>query len=159
VNRFASLRTVVTLSLGLTVIVGLSSCASSGSSAGDEHMTFDRETGLFAPCPDSPNCVSTQAQDEEHGMPSLSYTDSQAEAKQRMVDIVNAMPRSTIVGEADDYLHVEFRSRIFRFVDDVELYFDDANKTVQFRSASRVGYSDMGVNRNRMTEISQQFAQ
>ena len=52
-----------------------------------------------------------------------------------MVAIVNEMPRSTIVGETENYLHVEFRSRIFRFVDDVEFFFDEADSLVQFRSA------------------------
>ena len=55
--------------------------------------------------------------------------------------------------EDETYLHVEFTSRIFRFVDDVEFVFEDETKTIHFRSASRTGYSDFGVNRNRMEEI------
>ena len=157
-KRFVPLRTALTLGVGLTVMIGLASCASGGSTS-DEHMTLDRATGLFAPCPDSPNCVSSQATDEEHGMAPWSYSDNQAEAKQRMVNIINGMPRSTIVEQSDDYIHAEFRSRIFRFVDDVEVFFDDANKTAHFRSAARMGHSDMGVNRNRMTEIGEQFTQ
>ena len=142
--------TAVKFSLGLVVLIALSSCASGDSPA---QSTFDPATSQFAPCPDSPNCVSTAATDEEHAIEPYSFDDSVADAKARMVAIVNEMPRTTIVGETDDYLHVEFRSRVFRFVDDVEFFFDEADSLVQFRSASRIGESDMGVNRKRMEEI------
>lgn len=61
--------------------------------------------------------------------------------------------RATLVREMDNYLHFEFRSTIFRFVDDVEFLVDDSSGTVDFRSASRVGHSDLGANRNRMEKI------
>ena len=51
------------------------------------------------------------------------------------------------------YLHYEFTSLLLRFVDDVEFLFDEATKTVHFRSASRTGYSDLGVNRRRMEQM------
>ncbi len=63
------------------------------------------------------------------------------------------MPRIKLVEEEDSYLHYEFTSLLFRFVDDVEFLFEDATKTIHFRSASRVGYGDFGVNRKRMEEI------
>ncbi len=147
INRIG---TGIKFSLGLVVLIALSSCASSGSPA---QSTFDPATGQFAPCPDSPNCVSTAETTEEHAIDPYAFDDSVADAKARMVAIINEMPRSTIVAETDDYLHVEFRSRIFRFVDDVEFFFDEADSLVQFRSAARMGESDMGVNRKRMEEI------
>ena len=55
--------------------------------------------------------------------------------------------------EDESYLHYEFTSLLLRFVDDVEFLFDDETKTVHFRSASRTGYGDFGVNRKRMEEI------
>jgi uncharacterized protein (DUF1499 family) len=157
-NQGRGVRSSITLGISLTLLVGLSACASGSGDSGTRN-TLDQETGRFAPCPESPNCVSTQADagDAEHSISPLTYSGDRADAKARIVAIVNAMPRTKIVQEEDDYLHAEFRSRIFRFVDDVEFFFDDANKTIHFRSAARVGYSDMGVNRKRMTEIGQQF--
>ena len=60
---------------------------------------------------------------------------------------------ATFVVEEDTYWHVEFRSRVFRFVDDVEFLFDPADRQIHVRSASRVGYSDLGVNRRRIEKI------
>jgi uncharacterized protein (DUF1499 family) len=67
------------------------------------------------------------------------------------------MPRTTLVAEEKHYLHFEFRSRVFGFVDDVEFVFDDEAALIQFRSASRTGYSDFGVNRRRMATISEAY--
>jgi len=74
-----------------------------------------------------------------------------------MLKILRDRPRTTIVREETDYLKAECRSALFRFVDDVEILFDDAEKRIHFRSASRVGRSDFGVNRNRMEEIRAAF--
>ena len=67
------------------------------------------------------------------------------------------MPRSKVVSNKENFLHVEFTSKIFRFVDDVEFYFNEPG-VIHFRSASRIGYSDMGVNRDRIEEIRHLFA-
>jgi uncharacterized protein (DUF1499 family) len=67
------------------------------------------------------------------------------------------MPRTTIVTLEEDYIRAEFKSRIFGFVDDVEFWFDDEQKVIHFRSASRVGYSDLGANRKRMEKIRERF--
>lgn len=114
----------------------------------------------MAPCPDSPNCVSSRAEpsDTVHYAPPLAYTGSMADARQRLLAVIDAMPRTKVVEDDGNYLHVEFQSLIFRFVDDVEFEFDDAVQAIQFRSASRVGYGDMGVNRTRMDEIKAKFA-
>jgi uncharacterized protein (DUF1499 family) len=63
------------------------------------------------------------------------------------------LPRTKLVQEDDGYLHYEFTSLLLRFVDDVEFLFDDETKTIHFRSASRTGYGDFGVNRRRMEDI------
>jgi len=68
------------------------------------------------------------------------------------------MKRTTIVAEKEDYLHAEAKSLIFRFVDDVEFYFPATEKLIHVRSASRVGHSDLGVNRKRVEEIRSRFA-
>ena len=67
------------------------------------------------------------------------------------------MPRTKVIRLEDDYMHLECSSKLFRFVDDVEFWFDDANKVIHCRSASRKGYSDLGVNRKRLEKIRQQF--
>jgi uncharacterized protein (DUF1499 family) len=107
----------------------------------------------LAPCPSSPNCVSTQAQDEQHAITPLRYHKHQAAAKEALKTAVLSLPRTKLVEEDESYLHFEFTSRLLRFVDDVEFLFDDTAKTLHFRSASRIGYGDFGVNRSRMEEI------
>ncbi len=107
----------------------------------------------LAPCPSSPNCVSTQATDEGHAIAPFRYRKSRAEAKEALKNIIRTMPRTKLVEEDESYLHYEFTSLLLRFVDDVEFLFDDETKTIHFRSASRTGYGDLGVNRKRMEEI------
>ena len=108
---------------------------------------------LLAPCPSSPNCVSTQATDQSHQIMPYRYRHNLATAKDTLKTIVNRLPRTRLVEENDGYLHYEFTSLLLRFVDDVEFVFDEATKTIHFRSASRTGYSDLGVNRRRMEDI------
>ncbi|MFX0060202.1 MAG: DUF1499 domain-containing protein [Candidatus Hodarchaeota archaeon] len=109
--------------------------------------------GKFHPCPKSPNCVSTQSMDEKHKIKPLKYNSTLEEAKQKVKNIVGSFKRTKIITELDNYLHFEFRTATFKFVDDVEFYFDDTEKIIHFRSASRLGWSDMGVNRKRMEKI------
>ena len=109
--------------------------------------------GKLRPCPNSPNCVSTQAEDEAHRILPYRYERSLAAAVEAVKQAVGSLPSARLVEERDDYVRYEFTSWLFRFVDDVELLFDDATKTIHFRSASRTGYGDLGVNRKRMEEI------
>jgi uncharacterized protein (DUF1499 family) len=119
--------------------------------------------GVLRPCPESPNCVRTRNADDEHRMDPLPLSvlggaDGAPEqaaqaALDRIAGIVAAMPRGTVTERRDPYLAAEFRSRIMGFIDDVEFLVDEADGVVHFRSASRLGQSDMGANRQRMTEI------
>lgn len=109
--------------------------------------------GQLAPCPDSPNCVSTQAKDEEHGIKPIQYEGDTAAVQQLLKESLNERPRTKIVTEKENYLHAEATSLIFRFVDDVEFWIDEEHKLIHFRSASRVGRSDLGVNRQRMESL------
>jgi uncharacterized protein (DUF1499 family) len=108
---------------------------------------------MLPPCPSSPNCVSTQAQDEGHAIAPIRYRKSRVEAKEALKEVIRSLPRTKLVEEDESYLHYEFTSLLLRFVDDVEFLFDDEPKTIHFRSASRTGYSDLGVNRKRMEEV------
>jgi uncharacterized protein (DUF1499 family) len=113
--------------------------------------------GRLADCPSSPNCVGTQASDPDHRLEPIHFTGTLEEAMARLKTIVAAMPRSKIVTAGERYMHAEFTSRVFRFVDDVEFLIDPESKAIHFRSASRLGRSDLGVNRRRMEGICQRF--
>jgi uncharacterized protein (DUF1499 family) len=91
--------------------------------------------GQLASCPDSPNCVSTQAQDDSHRMDTLPWRGSTEEAMERLQQVIQSFPRTQIVTRTDDYLHIEFRSLIFRFIDDVEFWVNPAEEVIHFRSA------------------------
>ena len=108
---------------------------------------------ILAPCPTSPNCVSTQAQDAGHASAPIRYRKSRVEAKEALKEVIRSLPRTKLVEEDEAYLHYEFTSLLMRFVDDVEFLFDDETKTLHFRSASRTGYGDLGVNRTRMEQV------
>jgi len=110
--------------------------------------------GKLQPCPKSPNCVSTQSKDEKHKMEPLSYNVTLDEAKTKIKEVIGTFKRTKLITEEDNYLHFEFRTATFKFVDDVEFYFDDTAKLIHFRSAAQRGYSDMGVNKKRMKKVS-----
>ncbi len=104
--------------------------------------------GKLAPCPGTPNCVSSQSDDAQSKIESMPPV-SIAEIKQ----VVQEMTGATIIESNENYLYAEFKSKLMGFVDDVEFYLDNANNAVQVRSASRLGKSDLGVNRQRVEEI------
>ncbi len=113
--------------------------------------------GKLHPCPKSPNCVSTQATDEKQKMEPINYSGSLEDAKRKIITIINSLKRSKVITNEENYIHIEFRTATFRFVDDVEFLFDDKEKIIHFRSRARMGYSDMGVNRKRMEKITKLF--
>ena len=114
--------------------------------------------GQLAPCPNTPNCIATQNAAASQQMPPLSYTGSVADAKARLFKVVQSMPRVEQLADQDKYLAFVFRSRLIGYPDDVEFLLDDTAKLIHFRSASRLGKGDMGVNRARMEAISKAFA-
>jgi uncharacterized protein (DUF1499 family) len=142
--------TAVVVLLPIVVLAALSAVATRPTNLGVRN-------GRLAPCPSSPNCVSTQAEDDQHRTEPIPFSESRQKVMQRLRSVLATMPRMTIVAEADGYLHVEATSLIFRFVDDVEFFVDEDGKVIQFRSASRAGHSDFGANRRRMEEIREAF--
>ena len=108
-------------------------------------------------CPDSPNCVSSQSGDPRHAIAPIRYEGTAEKARELLIEAVSRMKRSRIVISEKLYLHAEFTSAFFRFVDDVEFLLDDEKKLIHVRSASRVGNSDFGVNRMRVEEIRTRF--
>lgn len=107
------------------------------------------------PCPSSPNCVSTLTPtgDSRHAIAPYRYSKTRSEAKAVLKVVIAGLPRTKLIDEDEVYLHYEFTSLLLRFVDDVEFLFDDETRTIHFRSASRTGYGDLGVNRQRMEDI------
>lgn len=114
--------------------------------------------GRLADCPDTPNCVCSFAHDPQHEIQPLRFTGFADEAMAKLKRVLQAMPGARIVTTTDRYLHAEFTSRLFRFVDDVEFLIDPAQNVIHVRSASRAGKSDLGVNRARVESIRNQFA-
>lgn len=114
--------------------------------------------GRLLPCPSSPNCVSSQAQDASQRVNPLRPPGDPRDAMRSLRRVVESMPRTRLVTATDTYLHVECRSRIFRFVDDLDLLLDPEEGIVHVRSASRLGHSDLGVNRQRVEAIREALA-
>lgn len=123
--------------------------------AGKRPTNIGIQGGKLTPCPSSPNCVCSQISevDKQHYIQPLSYSSSAAEALAKLKTVIESLPRTTIISETDTYLYAEFKSRLMGYVDDVEFLVDDAAKVIHVRSASRLGKSDLGVNRNRIEEI------
>jgi uncharacterized protein (DUF1499 family) len=125
--------------------------------AGNRHSQIGVIGGRLAACPDSPNCVSSQSTDPRHAIDPLRYEGTAEKARALLIEAASGMKRARIVATEERYIHAEFTSALFRFVDDVEFLLDSETKTIQVRSASRVGYSDLGVNRRRVEEIRSRF--
>ncbi len=104
-------------------------------------------------CPTSPNCVSTTATDEEHAIMPLEYTAEQGAVLAQLVAVLKNQPRTKIIEQTDNYILVEFTSRLMGFVDDAEFYFLPDGHTIAMRSAARMGESDLGVNRRRLEQF------
>ncbi|WP_342349932.1 DUF1499 domain-containing protein [uncultured Nitrospira sp.] len=128
------------------------SAALSLAGPGEELIVSERHR--FS-CPESPNCVSTMAATESHAIAPYPYQTSLEEAKAVLKQVFGQFPRTELSREEEDYLQYEIKSFLFGFVDDVELWFDEATKAIHFRSAARSGYYDFGVNRKRMEHVRQ----
>lgn len=111
----------------------------------------------MAICPATPNCVSSLAGNPRHRVEPLGFTGDPRDAWRRLREVVASLPGTEIVVDAPEYLAAECTSRLFGFIDDLEFALDrDANR-IHLRSASRVGYSDLGVNRRRVERVRERF--
>lgn len=118
------------------------------------------KNGQLTQCPTTPNCVNSQVKDKKHYIEPIITTGTPLEVKDHILKIFNELKRSKIIVAEDNYIRAEFTSKVFRFVDDVEFYFPDTKSkemTIHVRSASRVGYSDLGVNRKRIEQFRSKF--
>ena len=116
--------------------------------------------GKLKSCPDTPNCVCSQAaeSDKEHAIAPFTYTGSASDAIAKLTQIIEGMERSTVNSVSDDYLYAEFSSKLMGFVDDVEFYAPPGESVIHTRTAARLGKSDLGVNRKRTEENRAKFA-
>lgn len=139
-------KVVVLTMIGIAALITLS-------------MTASRPPGLglqgdkLAPVPDSPNCVSSMTEKTAAAIEPFAVSRMEDPLEKLKEAISSTIPRARLITEKDNYLHYEFTSRLFRFVDDGEFLLDPDNEVIHLRSASRVGYSDMGANRKRMEKI------
>lgn len=116
--------------------------------AGEHLQNLGVRYGTLAPCPSSPNYVSSRANDERHRIVPLCFSGDPDAAFTRLKHILPLRPDTKIVKETDRYLRVEFRT-LLGFVDDGEFLLDTNEGCIHVRSASRLGYSDLGKNRAR----------
>lgn len=111
----------------------------------------------LAPCPASPNCVTSGAADAVHSVAAFRIAGDVADGWSKIREAVQATTRTDVVTYSDRYLHAESTSLWMRYVDDLELLLDPATGRVDVRSASRVGYGDMGVNAARVQALRTQL--
>jgi len=135
------LASILTLLMLIPIVLSIVSC------------TRKPQLGLIhnqlLPCPSSPNCVCSEYPVQNGFIVPLRFTGHPDKAWLRARDTITAMG-GRIAKDNKPYLHAVFTSRLFRFIDDLELRLDDTTGVIHFRSASRTGYSDMGVNRKRI---------
>jgi uncharacterized protein (DUF1499 family) len=142
------------VSFGIGGLVGLfllSACA------GTRPKNLGIYNGRLTICPGSPNCVLSQNSDPGHAIEPLVFRGDPSRAWRILRDVVLGQPRATLVADNGNYLWVEFRSAWWGFVDDAEFYLRPEESCIHLRSAARLGYSDFGVNRNRVEKIRSSF--
>lgn len=140
----------------LAGIVSLSLLACAGTQPDDLGVS---DAGRLGPCPASPNCVSSEAEDDAHRVEPLRLAAPAARAWRVAQEEVAALPGARIVEQTPDYLRAECSSALFGFVDDLELQLRADEGVIALRSASRVGHGDMGVNRGRVDTLRAALAQ
>ena len=110
----------------------------------------------LAPAKRTPNNVSSQADknaDAQHYIEPLRYTGDAKRAWAALRQVVDGMQRVKVIASEPNYLYAEFSSRLMGYVDDTEFYLDEKAGVIHVRSASRLGRSDFGVNRERIESI------
>ena len=127
--------------------------------AGTKPNNLGMATGQLLACPGTSNCVNSKSLDAEHKITPLTYTSSAEDAFNTLKTVVQSFKQSAIAQEKDNYLYAEFTIPVVGFVDDVEFLLDKDAQVIHVRSASRLGESDLGVNRKRIETIRAKFNQ
>jgi uncharacterized protein (DUF1499 family) len=113
----------------------------------------DGESSAFLDCPDTPNCVSSLAKNPKYRVEPFKLKKGLKTSWDIVQQAVLLLPRTKIVSADNNNIHAECRSIIFRFVDDLSLHLTPSKGIIHIRSASRTGYSDLGVNRRRVENL------
>ena len=129
------------------------------SCAGTRLADLGLRDGRLSPCGRWPNCVSSDATDPTHAIAPLALRVSAAQGWAALRIAVMELPRTRLVTDTPDYLHAEFSSALLGFVDDVELHLRADDGVIAIRSASRLGFGDLGVNRRRIEALRSMLAQ
>jgi len=126
-----------------------------------KNLTTPNTIGLindsFKPLKNTPNGVSSQASTEDKKVKPFKMNTSISDAKQKIKKLILSYENTKLVNEETNYLHFVFTTNFFRFKDDVEFYFDSENNLIEFKSQSRIGYGDMGTNRERYDKIREDY--
>ena len=127
--------------------------------SGRRPANLGAKNGKLAPVVNKPNNVSSQADinDRAHYIPPLKFTGDATAGFQKLVKVVQAQPRASVVTQDGQYLYAEFSTPLMGFVDDVEFLLAPEQRLIHMRSAARLGYSDLGVNRKRAESLRAQF--
>lgn len=112
--------------------------------------------GQLYKVPKSPNAVSSQTKVENKKVEALNFIGTLKESKKKIKEIIKNYD-AKIIKEEDNYLHIVFTTGLMKYKDDVEFYFNEKDKKIDYRSESRLGYSDMGLNRKRYQEIKNKY--
>lgn len=137
------------MAMGLLGLLGLLGCA------GTPPANLGVNNGMLTRCPASPNCIASQTENPQQRINPFVFTDDPTAAFSRLQQTLASRKDTTIIEATPDYLRVEFRTTLF--VDDGEFLLDSKHRVIHVRSASRLGYSDFGKNRNRMEELRREF--
>jgi len=123
------------------------------SCSGTRPANLGIKDGRLAPCPSTPNCVSSDAAASAHAIAAFQLVAPPVEVWRALRAALGSLPRSQIVTVTDDYIHAECSSAFFGFVDDLELHLRPSQNSIAVRSAARLGHSDFGVNRKRVESL------
>lgn len=113
--------------------------------------------GSLARLPRTPNGVSSQTSDIRKKVHPFPFNQNLTESKNSLKIILQNFEGMDIIHESKNYIHVISTSKTMRFHDDIEFFFDERSKVVHFRSASRIGYSDMNANKNRYERLRKEY--
>jgi uncharacterized protein (DUF1499 family) len=115
------------------------------------------ENGALAPISKKPNNVSSQAKVDDKKVATLAFKETPEATMTAIKKAVETYGGATVKEESDSYLYVVFTTSLMKYNDDVEFWLDTENKQVHFRSSSRAGYSDMGLNRKRYDDLAELY--
>ena len=148
------MKKLITVSIGsLMLTMILWGCS------GNPPERHNSESSGFLDCPDTPNCVSSLAKNPKYRVEPFKLKKDPKTSWDIVKKTVASLSRTKIVSADNSDIHAECKSMIFRFVDDITLHLTASNGIIHIRSASRIGYSDLGVNRRRVENLRKKLKQ